>query len=84
MGLIDVQRPQPTAADGARRCRTALRGAIDRCHQACREVRQAVQKHGRQEIAAALGDDAAELATLYGQLKDLAMAHGREVEDLPS
>ncbi len=83
MGLIDVQPVQPTAEMGARRCRMALRGAVDRATQACNEVRQVIERHGRQQVIAALGDDAAAMQTLYGELKTLAGSYGRDVPDLP-
>jgi hypothetical protein len=83
MALLDVQRRQPTPADGAHRARMALRGAVDQCASACEMVRQVLERHTKAAIAAELGEDAAQLKAVYDDLKAVAAKYGREVPEMP-
>ena len=78
-------RRQPNAEDGARRIKQVLYQTVHQMDQGLAQVRQIIERHGRNEITQALGDDAAELQQVYQKLK--AALHeldsGRDVPDLP-
>lgn len=87
MPLLETPGPrQPTAADGAQRIRQMMYQTVSQMDQGLGQVRQVIQRHGRQAIAAELGPDAAELQTIYNKLKACLqdLDASREVPDLPS
>lgn len=84
MSVIDVITPVDTAADGARQCRKILYRGVVICQRSCERIAEIVTKYGRADIAAALGPDAVDLATLYNQLKAIADAYHHPVPNLPA
>ena len=76
---------QPTAEDGARRIRQTLFHTVTQMEQGLAQVRRVVERHGKAEIAAELGGDAAELATVYQKLKACIndIDASRQIDDLP-
>jgi len=85
MSLIpdQIQRPEPTVAQGAVQVRQALRMAVMNCRQACLRVQRLVETHGRTALATELGDDAAELATAYSAVRQLATTYMTDPGPLP-
>lgn len=77
---------QPTAQDGARRIRQTLFHTVTQMEQGLAQVRQVINRHGKSEIAAALGDDAAQLQQVYNKIKAaiVDLDSSREVPDLPA
>ncbi len=83
MGILDAGRLQPTPAQGAHRCRMVLRGAVDSAEMALKQVNEIIDRHGREEIAAALGDaDDADMITTCNELKAFAQKFGRTAPEL--
>ena len=78
-------RPQPTAEDGARRIKQTLFHTVNQMDQGLAQVRRIIDRHGKAEIAAALGGEAAELQQVYNKIKATiaALDSTREVPDLP-
>jgi hypothetical protein len=74
----------PTPAQGANRCRQVLRMAVQSCIQACNAVNQAIEKHTRAALVTELGDDAAELANVYTDVRNLAKKYMDDPGDLKS
>ena len=87
MPLLEaIARREPTAADGALRIKQVLHQAVTQMEHSLTQVRRIVERHGRAEIAAALGNEADELQQVYGKLKAAVadLDRHRDVPDLPS
>ena len=70
MSLLDASvRQEPTAADDAQRIKHVLAQTVMHMEHSLTQVHHLVQRHGRAEIAAALGNDADELYQVYQTLK---------------
>jgi len=87
MSILDrVERPEPSVANGANRLRQQMSGMVSQMTSSLQNVRRIVDKFGRAELAAELGeDDAAELLTIYNAVKAVVNDVSDEaVADLPS
>lgn len=85
MSLLESPgRRQPTATDGAQQIRLTLFQTVNQMEQGLAQVRRVVERHGKQEIVAALGDDAAELQQVYRKIRNAIndLDSTREVPDL--
>ena len=83
MSLVDIPVTD-TVADKAVKIRELLASTISNADHSLDEIRNLVQKYGRANIAAELGDDAAAMLTVYATLKKaIEIATENEVEDLP-
>ena len=87
MPLLETPgQQQPSAADGARRIRQTLFHTVTQMEQGLAQVRRVIERHGKAEISAELGDDATELATVYQKIKACItdIDASRQVDDLPT
>lgn len=86
MPLLEEKIIQPTPADGAQSIRMSLIQATNVMESSLAQIRFVVDRYGRQEIASALGADAAELKTVYDKLKSCleSVDSSRQIVDLPS
>ena len=83
-----AQQPrQPNAQQGAIRIKRLLQGAFQQIEGTLNQVRRVCERHGRGEIADALGsDDEREVIALYKALKDLVEKHkpDAKIDSLPN
>lgn len=86
MGILDIQAGVSGAQVAASDIRNYLAQAVSGMRTGLMAVHREVQKHGRSEIASALGSDADELHSVYQQLKScLASIDATlDVPDLPT
>jgi prephenate dehydratase len=84
MAVIDIPQEVESVPQGAMQCRRALNRAIKSCQLACQRVAVLAERHTRAALAAELGDDAAELLTVYNALKAIANDNNHTVPDLPT
>ena len=84
MSLIDVPEPQSSITDIANDIRRHLASVVSLADARLLQIRNLVRDHGRSAVAAELGDDAADMLTVYTKLKEaIETAKGITVEDLP-
>jgi hypothetical protein len=62
---------QPTPEQAALRAKRALAQAFHQIEIALSQVHQLIERHGKSEIDQALGEDRAEVARLYKELKSI-------------
>jgi hypothetical protein len=87
MGVFDsVIQSGPTAEQGALRLKRSLDQAFQQAEAALVQVRDVIERHGADDIQAALGNDRAEVAQLYQALKSLIEQYkpGTAIPGLPS
>ena len=86
MSLLQENRREPDASDGVLVIRQSLIQTTEHMAHTLNTIHKLVKQYGRQEIAAALGPDAAEFQQVYSKLKDCleSIDASRPVDDLPS
>lgn len=86
MSILDPIDRSPTAQDGADQVRTTLSNLVLVMQSELGQVRKIVAQHGRSAIADALGNNAAELASVYNTLKTAvnSVTGEADVPELPS
>lgn len=85
MALVDIPTPAPTIADIANEIRGHLGSVISLADVCLLQIRNLVRDHGRSNIAAELGSDAADMLVVYTKLKEaIETARQVSVEDLPT
>ena len=84
MAIVDIPQEAETITDVANNIREHLSSVISLAEVRLTQIRNLVRDHGRSAIAAELGDDAADLLTVYTKLKEaIEVAKEITVEDLP-
>ena len=84
MSLISVPVQETTITDIANDIRRKIAQVISLADIRLTEIRNMVRDHGRSTIAAELGDDAADMLTVYTKLKEaIEAAKQITVEELP-
>ena len=84
MSLISVPVQETTITDITNDIRRKIAQVISLADIRLTEIRNMVRDHGRSTIAAELGDDAADMLTVYTKLKEaIEAAKQVSVEDLP-
>ena len=84
MSLINVPQKEITTADIANQIREYLAQVVSLADVRLLQIRNLVREHGRSNIAAALGGDAAAMLTVYTRLKEaIETAKQITIEDLP-
>ena len=84
MSLISVPVQETTITDIANDIRRKIAQVVNLADIRLSEIRNMVRDHGRSTIAAELGDDAADMLTVYTKLKEaIEAAKQVSVEDLP-
>lgn len=85
MALLTQIPRQVTPQDGAVRVKRVLQQTFHQIETNLAFVRQAIERHGRSEINAALGSDANELPQIYEDLKSLLIKYrsDKSIEELP-
>lgn len=85
MAITDIPAPPAkTTTDGALQIRRKLVSAVDAIERELADIRRIITIYGRTELQAELGDDAADLAALYGALKNAAETGGKTIPAIPS
>jgi len=86
MGILDKEERVEVApvVRGARQVRNNLANVVNQMESGLKNVRRIVENVGKAELAAELGDDAAELQSVYSALKNcLESITDKSVDDLP-
>ena len=84
MALIDITRPKRTVTDEANNVREKIADIIFLADIRLQEIRNLIRIHTRAAIATELGSDAADMLTVYTQLKAaIETAKKITVEELP-
>ena len=84
MSLISVPVQETTITDIANDIRRKIAQVVNLADIRLSEIRNMVRDHGRSTIAAELGDDAADMLTVYTKLKEaIEAAKQITVEELP-
>lgn len=84
MALTDIPIAPETITDKANKIREALANVIGIADVQLHRIRNLVQRYGRANIAAELGDDAQAMLTVYTKLKEaVEMAKETIIEELP-
>lgn len=86
MALLDTpERRGPSAANGANLIRQMMRQTVSHMELSLRQVRQIMERHGREAVIAELGSDAQELQAIYAKLRETikSLDSSREIPDLP-
>ncbi len=86
MAILDKPTPAPaTLAQDLYVVLKRLRGAVQGFEGWAQDARTLVKRHGRSNVIAALGADAAELLALYGDLKTFLDTHmGGSIPEFPN
>ena len=84
MSLIDRTKPAYTITDVADKVRDCIGKAVNVADHELHQIRSLVQQYTRSAIAAELGDDAADMLTVYTKLKEaIETAKQITVDELP-
>lgn len=86
MSVFEVLSPtEPSAEQSAKRVKRTLAQAFQQLEASLTQVRRIVERHGRENILPALGDDRTEVVNLYRALRGVVEQHkpGAAVPDLP-
>ena len=84
MSLVDIPTSETTVADVAKQIREYLAQVVSLADVRLLQIRNLVRDHGRSDIAAELGDDAADMLTVYTKLKEaIEAAKQIAIDELP-
>ena len=84
MSLTDIAVQETTITDIANDIRRKIAQVVNLADIRLTEIRNLVRDHGRAAIATELGDDAADMLTVYTKLKEaIEAAKQIAIDDLP-